>query len=132
MAAIVQARANNILDATLGTASLTAFTGAAKIRLTTTAPTATTAGTELTGTGYTTGGATIVFAAAASGATSNTGAVSWTNGSGSTWTVQGLEVWDSAGSPLRFWFGSFTGAPISVPNGAVLQIAASAITVALS
>jgi hypothetical protein len=52
----VQAQANKVLDLTLGTSTPTMFTGAAKIRLTTTAPTATTAGTELTGTGYTTGG----------------------------------------------------------------------------
>lgn len=133
MAAIVQAQANKILDATLGTAALTAFSGAAKVRLTTTAPTATAAGTELTGTGYTTGGSTITFSAAASGSTSNSGsAIQWTNSSGGAWSIVGLEIWDSAGTPVRWWYGTFTGQPISVPNGAIFQISAGAITVSLS
>jgi hypothetical protein len=133
MAAIVQAQANKLLDATLGTASLTAFSGAAKCRLTTTAPTATAAGTELTGTGYTAGGSTITFSSAASGSTSNSGsALTWTNGSGSSWSIVGVEIWDSAGTPIRWWFGNFTGQPISVPNGAIFQISTGAITVALS
>lgn len=133
MAAIVQAQANKLLDASLGTATLTAFSGAAKIRLTTTAPTATAAGTELTGTGYTTGGSTVTFSAAASGSTSNSGAaIQWTNGSGSTWSIVGLEIWDSAGTPIRWWYGNFTGQPISVANGNIFQISTGAITVALS
>lgn len=132
MPAIVQAQANRLIDASLGTTPLTAFSGAAKVRLTTTAPTATAAGTELTGTGYTAGGQTITFAAAASGTTSNTGAaIQWTNSSGGTWSIVGIEIWDSAGTPLRWWFGQFTGQPISVPNSAIVSIGTSAITVAL-
>lgn len=133
MAAIVQAQANKLLDATLGTTALTAFSGAAKIRLTTTAPSATAAGTELTGTGYTTGGSTVTFSAAASGSTSNSGAaIQWTNGSGGTWSIVGLEIWDSAGTPIRWWYGNFTGQPISVANGNIFQISVGAISVALS
>ena len=131
MSAIVQAQANKLLDASLGTATLTAFSGAAKIRLTTTAPTATAAGTELTGTGYTTGGSTIAFSAAASGSTSNSGSVSWTNGSGGAWSIAGLEIWDSAGTPIRWWFGTWNGQPISVANGNTFQVAATGITVTL-
>jgi len=132
MAAIVVVAANKLLDASLGTTALTAFSGAAKLRLTTTAPTNSAAGTELTGTGYTTGGSTVAFSAASSGSTSNSGALSWTNGSGGTWSIVGLEIWDSAGTPLRWWFGNFTGQPISVANGNIFQIAAGALTVALS
>lgn len=134
MAAIVQAQANKILDATLGTTALTAFSGAAKVRLTTTAPTATAAGTELTGgSGYTTGGSTIVFSAASAGATTGgTSAVSWTNASGGAWSIVGVEIWDSAGSPIRWWFGNFTGQPISVANGNTFQIAIAAISVGLT
>lgn len=133
MAAIVTVAANKLLDASLGTAALTAFSGAAKIRLTTTAPTASSAGTELTGTGYTAGGSTITFSSASAGSTSNSGsALTWTNGSGGSWSIVGLEIWDSAGTPLRFWFGSFTGQPITVANGNIFQISTGAITVALS
>lgn len=135
MAAIVQAQANKILDLTLGTATPTMFTGAAKVRLTVgSAPTNTTAGTELTGTGYTAGGSTIVFASASAGSASGpTSNIQWTNGSGSSWSIVGLEIWDSAGTPLRWWFGTFTGQPISVANGNIFQISASsAITVSLT
>jgi hypothetical protein len=133
MPAIVQAQANKLLDASLGTAALTAFSGAAKIRLTTTAPTGTAAGTELTGTGYTTGGSTITFGAASAGSAANSGStISWTNSSGSPWSIVGAEIWDSAGTPLRWWYGNFTGQPISVPNGATFQIAVGAATAALS
>lgn len=136
MAAIVQVAANHMIDASLGTTALTAFSGAPKVRLTSTAPTATAAGTELTGTGYTTGGTATVFASASSGSTtgptSGSGAISWTNGSGSAWSIVGLEIWDQAGTPIRWWFGTFVGQPISVANGNVFQIAVNGITVSLS
>lgn len=133
MAAIVQAQANKLLDASLGTAALTAFSGAAKIRLTTTAPTATAAGTELTGTGYIAGGQTITFGSASAGSAANSGsALTWTNSSGSSWSIVGAEIWDSAGTPIRWWYGNFTGQPISVPNGAAFSIATGAVTAALS
>jgi hypothetical protein len=134
MAAIVTVAANKMLDATLGTTALTAFSGAAKIKLTTTAPTASAAGTELTGgSGYTTGGSTIVFAAASANAAANSGsAITWTNGSGGAWSIVGLEIWDSAGTPLRWWFGNWTGQPISVPIGAIFSIATSAVSIGLT
>ena len=133
MAAIVQAQANRILDLTLGTSSPTMFTGTGKVRLTSTAPTATAAGTELTGTGYTATGSAITFNAAASGSTTGgTSAISWTNGSGGAWSIVGLEVWDQAGTPLRWWFGTWNGQPISVANGNTFQIAAGGITASLS
>lgn len=133
MAAIVQAQANKLLDASLGTASLTAFSGAAKIRLTTTAPTATAAGTELTGTGYTAGGSTITFSAASAGSTSNSGAaLQWTNSSGGSWSIVGCEVWDSAGTPIRWWFGTWTGQPITVANGNIFQLSTGSLTISLS
>lgn len=129
----VQAQANKVLDLTLGTSTPTMFTGAAKIRLTTTAPTASAAGTELTGTGYTAGGSTIVFNAASAGsATGPTSTISWTNSSGGTWSIVGIEIWDSAGTPLRWHYGTWTGQPISVPNGAVFQISAAAISKSLT
>src|ERR1700753_2883195 len=108
MAAIVQVAPTPLTDRRLCTASLTAFSGAPKVRLTTTAPTATSAGTELTGTGYTAGGTATVFASASSGSatgpTSGSGAISWTNGSGSSWSIVGLEIWDQAGTPIRWWY----------------------------
>lgn len=137
MPAIVQAQCNLILNTTLGTSAPTLFTTPAKVRLTTTAPTGTAAGTELTGTGYTTGGTSLAgntFGAASAGSASGPGttALSWTNGSGGTWSIVGVEIWDSAGTPLRWWYGSFTGQPISVANGNTFQIAVNALTATLS
>lgn len=134
MAAIVQAQANSILNATLaggGTSTVGATTGI-KCRLTTTAPTNTTAGTELTGTGYTAGGQAVTFGTASSGSITNTTTLSWTNSSGSSWSIVGLELWDLAGTPLRWWFGTWTGQPISVANGNTFAVAASAITITLT
>jgi hypothetical protein len=137
MAAIVQAQANLILNLTLGTSAPTMFTTPAKVRLTSTVPTNTAAGTELTGTGYTTGGTSLAsntFTTASAGATTGPGttALSWTNGSGGAWSIVGVEIWDSAGTPLRWWFGSFTGQPISVANGNTFQIAVGALSVSLT
>lgn len=137
MAAIVQAQANKILDLTLGTSAPTMFTTPAKVRLTSTAPSGTAAGTELTGTGYTAGGTSLsgnTFQAASSGQAvgPHTSALSWTNGSGGSWSIVGAEIWDSAGTPLRWWFGNFNGQPISVANGNTFQIAIDGITVTLS
>lgn len=132
MTNIVQAQANKILDLTLGTSAPTMFTTPAKLRLTTTAPTATAAGTELIGTGYTAGGTSLAgntFSAAAAGATTGPGtsALQWTNGSGGPWSIVGVEVWDSAGTPLRWWFASLTGQPITVTNGQIFQLAVGSI-----
>ena len=72
MAAIVQAQANQILTATLaigGNATVGAISPM-KLKLTTTAPTNTVAGTELSGTGYTAGGTAITFTTASGGSTS--------------------------------------------------------------
>lgn len=137
MAAIVQAQCNLLLNTTLGTSAPTLFTTPAKVRLTTTAPTNTTAGTELTGSGYTTGGTSLAgntFSAASAGAATGPGtsALSWTNASGGTWSIVGVEIWDSAGTPLRWWFGNFTGQPVSVANGNTFQIAVGALSASLT
>lgn len=133
MAAIVQNQANLILNETLGVSTPTLFTGTAFVRLTTTAPTATAAGTELSGSGYTTGGSAITFNSASSGSTTGpTGNISWTNGSGGTWSIVGCEIWDSAGTPLRWWFSLFNGQPITVANGNIFEIAIGGFTVTLS
>lgn len=69
-------------------------------------------GTELvTGNGYTAGGLTLgtVFCAAPSGGvTSNTNSVSWPTATGTWATVNGIEVWDTAATPLRWLQGSIT------------------------
>lgn len=142
MAAIDQTLVSNILNATLPTGasgapgSFTNLTGTAmKVRLNSTASTASAAGTELTGSGYTTGGTAVPGASTASSAGSSVtlphgGALSWTNASGGAWSIVSLDVTTSGGT--RTWFGNFTGQPIAVANGNTFQVAADAITVSLT
>lgn len=110
-----------------------------KLKLTSSTATATGSDTEITGTGYTAGGTGVPGASSAptytGGAATGTcpsSAVSWTNGSGSTWSIQSLVITDGAGTPVRLWFGNFTGAPVSVASGNTFQIAANAITLSIS
>jgi hypothetical protein len=90
-------------------------------------------GTELTGaTGYTTGGNTMTAWTSISGTTANiTGppvASSWTNSGGGAWTaVAGIEIWDTAGTPLRWFQGALSGGAVTVNAGNTLQFAIGAI-----
>ena len=137
MAAIVQAQANQILTATLaiGGSNTIGATSPVKVKLTTTAPSNVTAGTELSATGYTAGGTAITFATASGGSTSGpTGsAISWTNSGGTAWTgIVGLEIWDTAGTPIRWWFGTWSGQPIVIAAGNTFSVSTSAITITQS
>lgn len=101
---IVQAEANRLLDASFGTAAYTAPTAPMKLALTTTVPTATAAGTEVTGGSY--ARQTLTMAAASSGSNTISGTVSYT-GMPAT-TVQGVDVYDSSGTPRRAWGGALS------------------------
>lgn len=79
------------------------------------------AGTEITGTGYSRQTAT--FAAPSNGATSNSGAITWTNSSGGTWTITHLSLMNHAstnGAANNIMVKAFSK---SVPNGDTLTIA---------
>jgi hypothetical protein len=129
MAMFDQTDATNLLAAIL-TNTAYATVAATKIRLGTTAPTATANMTELGGgTGYTTGGSSITWNAVSAAATSNSNTISWTN-SGSAWSLVGLEIWDTAG-PTRHLFGTWTSQPINVATGNTFQVAPAGITVSL-
>lgn len=100
-----------------------------KMRLGSNAPTVSAAMTELTGSGYTAGGSTITCNTVAAGVgTLPVANTSWTNASGGAWSIVGLEVWDTAGTPLRWIWGSWTGQPIAVANGNTFQASAAAVT----
>ena len=135
MAAIDAAMVSKILNATTSITAFSTLTTAMKVRLASTASTASAPGTEITGTGYTAGGAVIAFTTSSAGSavTGPTGsAINWTNGSGSPWSMQSLDITDSAGTPIRTWFGNFTGAPVAVAAGNVFQLAVNAVSIALS
>ena len=143
MAAIDQTLVSQILNATTptgaagvpGTSLAALNAGAMKIKLTSTASTASASGTELTGTGYTAGGTALSTQSTASASGSavtlpHTTAMSWTNASGGAWSIVSMELVD--GAAKRTWFGNFTGQPISVANGNTFQIAADAASIGLS
>jgi hypothetical protein len=130
MAMFDQTDATSILAAILNNTAYTTV-AATKIRLGITAPTATSNMTELTGgSGYTTGGSAISWNAASAAATSNSSTVSWTN-SGSAWSLVGLEIWDTAGTPLRHLWGVWNGQPVNVATGNTFQVAGAGIAVSL-
>jgi hypothetical protein len=137
MGAKDQALVSNVLNATLPTATggkpttWTAYatTSAMLIRLDSTLATASAMGTQLSGTGYTAGGAALgQSTASTSGAavTLPAAVTSWTNGSGSAWNIDSLDITDSAGT--RTWFGPWNGEPIAVANGNTFQVAALAVS----
>lgn len=125
-----QADATNVLKAILNN---TTYTGIATthLRLGTNAPTATVNMTELSGTGYTAGGTTIAWNTVSAAATSNSGSVSWTNSSGSSWSLVGLEIWDTVG-PTRHLWGTWTGQPITVANTNTFSVAAAGVAASLA
>ena len=137
--AIDAARSSLMLNANLpvGTGGapgtqLTALAGSAmKLKLTSTASSGSSSGTELSGTGYTTGGTAMPGASTSSSSGSSvtlphTGSISWTNGSGGSWSIVSLELTDSGGA--RVWYGNWNGQPVTVANGNTFQVAADAVT----
>jgi hypothetical protein len=134
--AIDQTRSSLMLNANLPVGSagvpgttLTALNGGAmKLKLTSTASSGSSSGTEITGTGYTSGGT----AFSGTPTTSTAGAdvlipfaiISWTNG-GSAWNIVSLEILD--GTPARVWYGNWTGQPIGVAGGNTFSVAVGAI-----
>jgi len=142
MAAIDQGMVSKILNATcpVGAAGIpgtwTALSASAmKVRLNSTLSTASAAGTEITGSGYTAGGTALSTQSTSSSAGSNvtlpqTTALSWTNGSGGNWSIASMDLTDNAA--VRTWFGPFTGQPVVVANGNQFQIAANGVTISLT
>ncbi|WP_406122949.1 hypothetical protein OHQ89_12385 [Streptomyces canus] len=117
---------NRCLDFILGLTS-TAPTAPLKVALVTAAGSDTVAGTEVTGGSYARQSLTVP--AASSGATSNSADVVFT-GMPAT-TVVGVEIWDSAGTPVRLWYGTLA-ASRTVAAGDELRLVAGSLTLSLS
>ena len=117
---------NKMLDALVGTASYSANTPI-KLALVTAAGSDSAAGTEVSGGSY--ARQTITFNAASSGSIASAATVSFTNMP--TSTVVGIELWDSAGTPVRLAYGSLTSNK-SLTSGDTLEFAAGSITLSLS
>jgi hypothetical protein len=86
------------------------------LRLDSTTGTETSSGTENTSgnsPGYTSGGSTLgssAFGSFSAGASTNGNSVTWT--ATGTWTagVAGIEIWDTAGTPVRYLWGALSTA----------------------
>ena len=118
-----------------GGGSAFAVTPPFHLRLMTAQGSNTSNGTEMsTGQGYTSGSVTsnslgTTFCAAPSAGTqSNSNAVSWS--ATGTWAsaITAIEIWDAAGTPLRWLQGALTSNITGVVNGDTVQFAAGAIT----
>jgi hypothetical protein len=135
-AALDQTQAQKVMTYLTTSTAPAALTTGFRIRLDSGTATASAAGTEITGTGYTAGGQTSTapfFTTATTASPSvttcpHTAVLSWTNGSGGNWSIQSLDVNDGAGSPIRTMFGNWNGAPVVVANGNTFQVALDAIS----
>lgn len=125
---LVQVEANNLLNGTCATGTaFVAPTGALKLRLMTANGSGTAAGTEVTGGSYASQTITFTNPATAGVATSSN---AQTYASMPAVTVVGVEIWDSAGTPLRKQWGAITSQAVSAGN--TLSFATAAVTSALA
>lgn len=126
MGALTTTLDNKLLDHALLTTSYTPSTPL-KLRLMTANGSASAAGTEVTGGSYTP--QTIAFSAASSGSASNSAEITFSAMPGVT--VVGLEIWDSAGTPIRQWWGALTSSK-TVASGDDLKFPAGSVILSLA
>lgn len=118
---------NLALDWILAVSTPTRPTAPLKVALVTANGDDTTAGAEVVGGSY--ARQNLSVAAAVNGATSNSADLVWTGMPAAT--VVGVEIWDSAGSPVRLWYGPLS-ASRTVAAGDELRLTASSLTLSLS
>lgn len=128
MAALVQVEANKLLDSSMAAVAYTAGTTPINVALitSTTPSTATAAGSEVSGGSYARQSTASAWAAAASGSKATNAALTWTN-MPVTNTTAGVELWDSAGTPIRRWYGLLTTAK-TTNSGDTFTIASGSLT----
>jgi hypothetical protein len=118
---------NNVIDGTLGTAAFTATTTPLKCRLMTANGSAASAGTEATGGSYTS--QTVTFASASGQSAASNLAATYTGMPAAT--ITGVELWDSAGTPIRKAFGALS-ANKTTNSGDTFSIASGSLTFAIT
>jgi len=102
-----------------------------KLRLMTATGSNTANGTEASGNGYTTGGNSMgstAFGAPSGGVSTNSNSVSFTASGGNLGgaAIVGIEIWDTAATPLRYLQGSITS--VTVATGNTLNFASASIS----
>ena len=118
---------NLTLDWVLGVGTPTRPTTPLKVALVTANGSDTTAGTEVTGGSY--ARQTLTVGAASAGATSNSADVVFAGMPAAT--VVGVEIWDSAGSPVRLWYGALTVSR-TVEAGDEIPLTAGSLALSIS
>ena len=118
---------NLTLDWINGVGTPTRPTTPLKVALVTVNGADATAGTEVAGGSYARQSLTV--AAAVSGATSNSADLVFSGMPAVT--VVGVEVWDSAGTPVRLWYGPLT-ASRTVAAGDELRLTASSLSLSIA
>lgn len=127
MAALVQVEANAVLNASTAEAAYTAPTTPIKVQLNSVVGSATAAGTQVTGGSYTP--QTLTMAAASAGSASSNVALTYT--SMPAITVTSVDEFDSAGTPIRRWWGLLTASK-TTNSGDTFSIASGSYTKTLS
>lgn len=123
-------RVASIMNAILNGGSAPTYPTALHIRLLTAVGSNTSTGTEATSgncPGYTAGGVVQTFGAQSTGVSTSTGTPSWT-ATGTWTTITSNEIWDTAGTPLRWFQGTLTANLTGVVNGDTVQYASAAVT----
>jgi hypothetical protein len=126
MAVFDTAEANRLLDAAFSTADYTGAATGSQLRLATTTPTDTAAGTVVTGGSYT--NQSMTMAAAASRSCSNTGTVQFTGMPVAT--VTSVDIYNSGGTQRKA-YGALT-TPRTTASGDTLSFAAGSIVASFS
>ncbi len=116
---------NRALDWLCGN-STTAPSGQLKVALVTANGSDSAAGTEVTGGSY--ARQNVTFSAASGGTTSNSADVTFT--AMPACTVVGIEIWDSAGTPIRWWYGALAASK-TLQAGDELKLASGDIDLTL-
>jgi hypothetical protein len=127
MAAIVTVEANNLLTGSLGIGAFSAPTTPMKLALESVAGSASAAGTEVTGGSY--ARQTWAGSAASAGATSNNALITYTNMPAITSVA--VAIYDSAGTPIRKWFGPL-GSNKTTGAGDTLSFASTTVAATLT
>lgn len=117
---------NRILDWINGL-SATAPTTPLKVALVTAAGDDAIAGTEVAGGSY--ARKNLSVGASSGGATTNSADLQWTGMPACT--IVGWEIWDSAGTPVRLWYGPLD-ANKTLASGDEYKIAASGLALSIS
>lgn len=117
---------NRSMDWLMGTAT-TAPTGALKVALVTAAGDDATAGTEVAGGSYVR--KTLTVGAASGGAVANSADLDWTGMPACT--IVGWEIWDSAATPIRWWYGPLD-ANKTLAAGDEFKLTAASLSLAIS